>query len=180
MDVFNKEEDAGVEFYDARVSEGELGLYQGCIEYLLKTAGPEAVLLSTGCTEDQLRAYCDQFRQLLLENAHPEFLMDRLRREVEIEQSRAGVEVLKIEETGSVCLFDLRFSEAELKLIERCIDYVLNTCGEEEQITWWTDCESSEELEVLYEYVLRAIRNHVDPDYLPDRPLKQFDEEDDY
>lgn len=87
------------------------------------------------------------------------------------------MDVLKIEEIATVCLFELRVSEAELKMIERCIDYVLNNCSEE-QIEWLTGCESHEELESCYEEVLRSIRYYVDPDYLPDRPLHDdWDEE---
>lgn len=168
MDVLNKGESAGEAFWDVRASASELEIYQGCMEHILKTADPEGILLITGCIEDHLEAYCEQFRHLILENVLPEFIPDRLMKE-KGQEHRAAVEVLQVEEIATVCLFDLRVSEAQLKLLERCIDHILNTCTEE-QIDLMTGYESHEELESCYEEVLRSIRYYVDPDYLPHRP----------
>lgn len=85
MDVLNEEEYAGEILYHVRVSESELNIFQGCIEYLLKHADPEAILLTTGFNEKQLKAYGDKFRQLLLENVIPEFLIPRLKQEKGLE-----------------------------------------------------------------------------------------------
>lgn len=75
--------------------------------------------------------------------------------------------ILKIQEIGEY-LFDIRLSERELKLIERCMDHVLNTCSDEE-IDWLTGAEDKLGLEIYYVELLDTIRVAVDPNYLPDR-----------
>lgn len=95
------------------------------------------------------------------------------------------MDVLKTQEIASIFLCDLRLSEAEIKMLERCIDYVQNNCDDEKEIHWLTYCESHEELGYFYEDILLAIRNYIDPDYLPDKQIQYLldeiaeDEEDD-
>ncbi|WP_028590997.1 hypothetical protein [Paenibacillus massiliensis] len=76
------------------------------------------------------------------------------------------MELLKHEEIASVTLFDLRLSEGELMVYENCIEFVLNSCSEEE-LYELTGCENREELASYQDDLRYLIKSVINNKYLP-------------
>lgn len=49
MELLKKENIASVTLFDLRLSEGELMVYESCIEYVLKNCSEELIYEITGC-----------------------------------------------------------------------------------------------------------------------------------
>jgi len=81
MDYYSNEEIASVIFYNLRLAEDELQVYEACINFVLENC-PESQLMSeTGCEDrDNLRSFQDDLVFLLkkfsAEWMHPERFKD--------------------------------------------------------------------------------------------------------
>ena len=49
MEFLGHKEIASVTLFDLKLSEGELMVYEGCIEYVLKNCNEREILRITGC-----------------------------------------------------------------------------------------------------------------------------------
>jgi hypothetical protein len=78
------------------------------------------------------------------------------------------MELLKQEEIASVTMFDLRLSEGELMVYENCIEFVLNSCSEE-QLYELTGCENREELSSYKDDLRNLIKTIINKQYLPEK-----------
>ncbi|WP_174868442.1 hypothetical protein [Pectobacterium polaris] len=78
MDLLKKECIASVTMFDLRTSEGELMVYEGCIEYVLTHCSDEEVFQITGCgNKEELSFYKDELIRLIKMVERPEYLPDK-------------------------------------------------------------------------------------------------------
>jgi len=78
MDLLQKECIASVTMFDLRTSEGELMVYEGCIQYVLAHCSDEEILQITGCGDkEELSFYKDELIRLIKKVERPEYLPDK-------------------------------------------------------------------------------------------------------
>ncbi|EST57330.1 hypothetical protein ACLIX2_15160 [Proteus cibi] len=78
MDLLQKECIASVTLYDVRASEGELMVYEGCIDYVLANCSDAEILKITGCENgEELSFYQEELIRLIKMVGNPEYLPDR-------------------------------------------------------------------------------------------------------
>ncbi|WP_222436616.1 hypothetical protein [Serratia fonticola] len=78
VDLLQKECIASVTLFDLRTSEGELMVYEGCIDYVLAHCSDEEISKITGCGDkEELSFYKDELLRLIKMVERPEYLLER-------------------------------------------------------------------------------------------------------
>ncbi|WP_025121285.1 MULTISPECIES: hypothetical protein [unclassified Serratia (in: enterobacteria)] len=78
MDLLQKECIASVTLFDLRASEGELMVYEGCIDFVLSHCSDEEIYKITGCADKEgLSFYKDELLRLIKIIERPEYLPER-------------------------------------------------------------------------------------------------------
>lgn len=78
MELLKHKEIASVNLFDIRLSEGELMVYESCIEYVIKMCDEKKIYELTGCeTKEELLSYQDDLRQLILKHVLKEYLPEK-------------------------------------------------------------------------------------------------------
>ncbi|WP_254703679.1 hypothetical protein [Kosakonia sacchari] len=81
MDLLQKECIASVTLFHVRVSEGELMVYEGCIDHILRHCSDEEIFRITGCCDkDELTFYKDELVKLIRMVERPEYLPDKYKK----------------------------------------------------------------------------------------------------
>ncbi|SFS45791.1 hypothetical protein [Marininema halotolerans] len=82
MEYFDHEEIASVILYDLRLSEGELMIYEGCIDYVLKHCTDEQICEIAGCEDkEELTIFKNELRELIKKYVWPQYLPDKYKNE---------------------------------------------------------------------------------------------------
>jgi hypothetical protein len=72
---------ASVTLFNLKLSEGELMVYESCIEYVLKNCNQSEVFKLTGCSsKEELKSYQDDLRDLIKSYVLREYLPEKFRR----------------------------------------------------------------------------------------------------
>lgn len=80
MDLLQKECIASVTLFDLRTSEGELMVYEGCIDYVLTHCSDEEIFQITGCGDkEELSFYKEELIKLIKMIEKKEYLPDKYR-----------------------------------------------------------------------------------------------------
>ncbi|MBG9775991.1 hypothetical protein O0555_18035 [Brevibacillus laterosporus] len=75
MEYLGHKEIASVTLFELKLSEGELMVYEGCIDYVLKVCDDDEILQLTGCsTKEELKSYQDELKQMIRRYVLKEFL----------------------------------------------------------------------------------------------------------
>ncbi|ABS49017.1 hypothetical protein BZ17_3154 [Yersinia pseudotuberculosis IP 32953] len=78
MDLLQKECIASVTLFDLRTSEGELMVYEGCIDYVLTHCTDQEIFRITGCGDKQeLFFYKEELIKLIKLIERQEFLPEK-------------------------------------------------------------------------------------------------------
>ena len=78
MDLLQKECIASVTLFDLRTSEGELMVYEGCIDYVLSHCSSEEIFKITGCGDkEELSFYKKELINLIKMVERPDYLPDK-------------------------------------------------------------------------------------------------------
>lgn len=78
MDLLKHEEIASVNLFDLRLSESELMIYEGCIDYVLKTCSEKEILKLTGCeNKTELSWFQEDLKKLIMGYVSKRFLLER-------------------------------------------------------------------------------------------------------
>lgn len=81
MDLLKVVEVSSIQLLDLRLSEGELMVYESCIDYVLGHCGDEELVKVTGCADrDELTAFREDLRDLLRAHMLPQYLPDKYKR----------------------------------------------------------------------------------------------------
>ncbi len=82
MEYLGHREIVSITLFDLRLSEGELMLYEACIEYVLKTCVEEKIQQITGCsTREELESYQNELREMIRKYVLSDFLSDKYRKQ---------------------------------------------------------------------------------------------------
>ncbi|WP_019636961.1 hypothetical protein [Paenibacillus fonticola] len=74
MEILKYEEIASVTLFELRLSEGELMVYENCIEFVLENCSEEQLYELTGCeNREELASYQDDLKKLL-KNINKDYL----------------------------------------------------------------------------------------------------------
>ncbi|AZK46693.1 hypothetical protein [Paenibacillus lentus] len=74
MEILKYEEIASVTLFELRLSEGELMVYENCIEFVLENCSEEQLYELTGCeNREELASYQDDLKNLL-KNINKDYL----------------------------------------------------------------------------------------------------------
>ncbi|MEJ8548092.1 hypothetical protein [Brevibacillus borstelensis] len=80
MEYKGHKEIASVTLFDLRLSEGELMVYEGCIEYVLKNCDESEIHKITGCSsKEELQSYQDDLKDLIKAYVWKEYLPDKFK-----------------------------------------------------------------------------------------------------
>jgi hypothetical protein len=88
------------------------------------------------------------------------------------------VDVLKVQQVSSFTIFDLRLSEGEIQILVDLVDHALDTLDDEQLHQAVTDDdqrgnaparETRVFLEKMRAELCACVRDHCDPEYLPER-----------
>ncbi len=75
MEILKKEEIASVTLYDLKLSESELMVYEGCIDFVLKNCPEEQLYELTGCeNREELASYQDDLIILIKQVIFKQYL----------------------------------------------------------------------------------------------------------
>ncbi|NLL66861.1 MAG: hypothetical protein GX236_04065 [Clostridiaceae bacterium] len=78
MDYLSHEEVADVTLFNLRLSEGELMLYEGCIDFVLKNCDESALYDLVGCeTREELRSFQNDLIKIIKLYVQKEFLPEK-------------------------------------------------------------------------------------------------------
>jgi hypothetical protein len=78
MDYLSHEEVADVTLFNLRLSEGELMLYEGCIDFVLKNCDESTLYDLVGCeTKEELRSFQDDLKEIIKLYVQKEFLPEK-------------------------------------------------------------------------------------------------------
>ena len=82
MDLLKQEEVASVNLFDLRLSESEIIIYEGCIDYVLKMCNDKKIFELTGCeSKEELTWFQDDLKKLIMTYVSKEFLLERYKKE---------------------------------------------------------------------------------------------------
>lgn len=80
MELKSVKEIASVMVFDLTLSEGELMVYESCIDFVLRSCSDEQVAVITGCSDKaELAAFRDDLRTVLRQYVLKEYLPDKLK-----------------------------------------------------------------------------------------------------
>ncbi|USG64636.1 hypothetical protein NDK47_21250 [Brevibacillus ruminantium] len=80
MEYLAHKEVASVTLFDLRLSEGELMVYEGCIEFVLKNCVDSEIFRITGCSSrEELQSYQDDLKDLVRAYVLKEYLPDKFK-----------------------------------------------------------------------------------------------------
>lgn len=78
MELLKTQEVASVALFDLRLSESELEVYEGCIDYVLKVCGDSDIRMLTGCdSREELAVYREDLISLIKAHVSKRFLPDK-------------------------------------------------------------------------------------------------------
>jgi hypothetical protein len=78
VELLKAQEVASVALFDLRLSEGELEVYEGCIEYVLRVCSESDIRSLTGCdTRAELAVYREDLISLIKAHVSKRFLPDK-------------------------------------------------------------------------------------------------------
>ncbi|WP_373963983.1 hypothetical protein [Kosakonia sacchari] len=81
MDLLQKECIASVTLFHVRASEGELMVYEGCIDHILSHCSDEEIFRITGCGDkDELAFYKNELVKMIRMVDRPEYLPDKYKK----------------------------------------------------------------------------------------------------
>lgn len=78
MEYLGHNEIASVTLFDLKLSEGELMVYEGCIDFTLKNCDEEALYDLVGCeTKEELRSFQNDLKKLIKLYVQEKFLPEK-------------------------------------------------------------------------------------------------------
>lgn len=78
MELIKQDEVASVTLFDLRLSEGELMVYEGCIEYVLNNCNENELYDLTGCdSREELATYHTDLKNLIKLVANKKYLPEK-------------------------------------------------------------------------------------------------------
>ncbi|MGG3279367.1 hypothetical protein [Paenibacillus solani] len=78
MELLKQEEIASVTLFDLRISEGELMVYENCIEFVLNSCSEKQIYELTGCeNREELASYQNDLRSLIKTIMNIEYLPEK-------------------------------------------------------------------------------------------------------
>ncbi len=78
MDYLSHEEIADVTLFSLRLSEGELMLYECCIDFVLKNCDEKALYDLVGCeTKEELKSFQSDLKEIIKLYVQKEFLPEK-------------------------------------------------------------------------------------------------------
>ena len=78
MEFLKHEEIASVSLFDLRLSEGELMVYESCLEFVVNNCNDRTIYSLTGCeSKDELEDYRYELRKLIKKYVRKEYVPNK-------------------------------------------------------------------------------------------------------
>ncbi len=75
MEYLNHKEIASVNIFDLRLSEGELMVFESCIDYVIRNCDEKILYSLTGCESiDELKDYQKEVKAIIMKYVRKEYL----------------------------------------------------------------------------------------------------------